>query len=228
MEKTELSKRYEKVLENIKSLDKDGKVTLLLATKMQTADDINHLIRQGVKVIGENRVNELCEKYDSYDKSAEIHLIGTLQKNKVKYIIDKVELIHSLDSVSLVEEINKRAEKIGKVQRVLIEVNSGREESKGGIMPEDVYDFYKKCLEFKNIKVDGLMTMAPRSDKKEDYMKYFLSTKEIFDKIFKDDKNAILSMGMSESYMYAIEAGATMVRVGSAIFGERIYNNGIV
>jgi hypothetical protein len=223
MEKEELKARYQKVLENIKSIDKSGKVTLLLATKTQNTEDINYLISQGIKVIGENRVNELCEKYESYDKSAEIHLIGTLQKNKVKYIIDKVDLIHSLDSLSLAEEINKRAEKIGKVQRVLIEVNSGREEAKGGIFPEDVYDFYTKCLEFKNIKVAGLMTMAPRCDKKEEYMKYFLSTKEIFDKIFKEDKDAVLSMGMSESYMYAVEAGSTMVRVGSAIFGERMY-----
>ena len=100
---------YDEVAENIRRLDKTGKVSLLAATKMQSAEDINYLISKGVKIIGENRVNELLEKYDSYDKSAELHFIGTLQKNKVKYIIDKVSLIHSLDSLSLAEEISKRA-----------------------------------------------------------------------------------------------------------------------
>ena len=107
---------------------------------------------------------------------------------------------------------------------VLLEVNSGREESKGGIMPENVYDFYEKAKEYSNIRVRGLMTMAPRCDTKEEYMKYFSLTKELFDTLFYDDKSAILSMGMSESYTYAIEAGATLVRVGSSIFGKRNYN----
>ena len=211
-----IKENYERVSSEIK----DG-VTLLCATKMQTVEDINYLISLGCKCIGENRVNELLEKYEQYDKSAELHFIGTLQKNKVKYIIDKVALIHSVDSIGLIEEINKRAEKIGKIMDILLEVNSGREENKGGILPENVCELYEKAKAYKNIRVRGLMTMAPRCETREEYLKYFGLTKELFDKLFGKDKSAILSMGMSESYKYAIEAGATLVRVGSGIFGKR-------
>ena len=218
----QIDKGLLEVQEKIKALDKDKRVSLLVATKTQNVEDINYLISKGVKIIGENRVNELMEKYDGYDKSAELHFIGTLQKNKVKYIIDKVSLIHSVDSLSLATEIDKRAKKIGKVMDVLIEVNSGREENKGGILPEDVYDFIKSLESLDSISVRGLMTMAPRCESREEYLKYFSLTKELFDKLFSDKENAILSMGMSESYEYAIEAGATLVRVGSKIFGRRI------
>ena len=217
-----IKENYERISKEIKELNKN--VTLLCATKTQCAEDINYLISLGCTHIGENRVNELTEKYDSYDKSASLHFIGTLQTNKVKYIIDKVSLIHSVDTVGLLKEIDKRAEKIGKVMDILLEVNSGKEENKGGIMPEDVCDFYEIAKEFKNIRVRGLMTMAPRCNTREEYLKYFSLTKELFDKLFKDDESAILSMGMSESYKYAIEAGANMVRLGSCIFGERKYN----
>lgn len=218
-----LKQNYESVLSTVRSLGGERKITLLLATKMQNADDINYLISLGADTIGENRVNELLEKYDAYDKRASVHFIGTLQKNKVKYIYDKVDLIHSVDKLSLAEEINKQCAKIGKVMDILIEVNSGREESKGGIMPEDVCDFYDKlkCLPF--VRVRGLMTMAPRCESREEYLKYFGITKALFDELFKNENDAILSMGMSESYEYAIEAGANLVRVGSKIFGERIY-----
>ena len=223
MDKATLKENYDRVLENVRKNDKSGKAKLLLATKMQNCEDINYLIEQGACLIGENKVNELLEKYEGYDKRAELHFIGTLQSNKVKYIIDKVSLIHSVDKLSLLLEIDKRAGKIGKVMDVLLEVNSGKEESKSGIFPEDVYDFYKKACELKNIRVRGLMTMAPRCQSREEYLKYFGLTKEIFDSIFGNDENAILSMGMSESYEYALEAGATLVRVGSKIFGERKY-----
>jgi pyridoxal phosphate enzyme (YggS family) len=194
---------------------------LLCATKTQSVEDINYLISLGCTHIGENRVNELLEKYEGYDKSAQVHFIGTLQSNKVKYIIDKVSLIHSVDTVSLLEEISKRASKIGKTMDILIEVNSGMEENKGGIMPNDVPDFVSKARTYAGVRVRGLMTMAPRCETKEEYLKYFGITKALFDELFGDDKDAILSMGMSESYEYAIEAGATMVRVGSSIFGKR-------
>lgn len=217
-----IKENYERISKEIKELNKS--VTLLAATKMQTVDDINYLISLGCTHIGENRVNELTEKYEGYDKGAELHFIGTLQTNKVKYIIDKVSLIHSVDTVGLLKEINKRAEKINKVMDILLEVNSGKEENKSGIMPEDVREFYELTKEYKNIRVRGLMTMAPRCNSREEYLKYFSLTKELFDELFKNDENAILSMGMSESYKYAIEAGATMVRLGSCIFGERNYN----
>ncbi len=221
MTKEQIKINYENVLSKIRELDKEGKVKLLIATKTQSVEDINHLISLGADLVGENRVNEVREKYDGLDKKASLHLIGTLQKNKVKYIYDKVDMIHSVDSLSLAEEISAKCGKINKTMDVLIEVNSGKEDAKGGIMPEDVEDFYKKLQNIPFIKVRGLMTMAPRCDTKEEYMKYFTLTKKIFDKLFKDEDDAVLSMGMSESYLYAIEAGANMVRVGSAIFGER-------
>lgn len=219
--KQSLIKNYEDVK---KEVEKYENSSLLIATKMQSVEDINCLIDNGALIIGENKVNELLEKYEGYDKRASVHFIGTLQSNKVKYIIDKVDLIHSVDKISLLEEINKRAMKIGKVMDILLEVNSGKEENKGGIFPEDVCEFYEKATKYTNVRVRGLMTMAPRCETREEYLKYFTLTKELFDKLFGGDKTAILSMGMSESYTYALEAGATLVRVGSKIFGERKYN----
>lgn len=221
MTKEQIKLNYEKVLRGIKELDKEGKVKLLIATKTQSAEDINYLISLGADLIGENRVNEVREKYELLDRRASLHLIGSLQRNKVKYIYDKVDMIHSVDSLSLAEEISAKCSRINKVMDVLIEVNSGKEEAKGGIMPEDVEEFYASLQNIPFIRVRGLMTMAPRCNTKEEYMKYFTLTKKIFDKLFKDEDDAVLSMGMSESYLYAIEAGANMVRVGSAIFGER-------
>ena len=224
MDKQTLKESYLKVVNRINEISGFRKVTLLLATKTQCVEDINYLINEGCAYIGENRVNELLEKYESYDKRAELHFIGTLQSNKVKYIIDKVDLIHSVDTVTLLEEINKRAAKINKIQNILIEINSGKEENKGGVMPEDAVAFYKKAMEYSNIKVCGLMTMAPRCETREEYLHYFGITKKLFDELFENDENAILSMGMSESYEYAIEAGANLVRVGSLVFGKRNYD----
>ncbi len=221
MTKEQIKLNYEKVVRSIREIDKEGKVKLLIATKTQSTEDINYLISLGADLIGENRVNEVREKYDMLDRRASLHLIGSLQRNKVKYIYDKVDMIHSVDSISLAEEISAKCSKINKVMDVLIEVNSGKEEAKGGIMPEDVEEFYVLLQNIPFIRVRGLMTMAPRCETKEEYMKYFTLTKKIFDKLFKDEDDAVLSMGMSESYLYAIEAGANMVRVGSAIFGER-------
>ncbi len=218
-----LKENYELALSKIRALDKDGKVSVLLATKMQTPEDINYLISLGATIIGENKVNELLEKYEQYDKRASLHFIGTLQRNKVKYIYDKVDMIHSVDKMSLAEEINKQCAKIGKVMDVLIEVNSGREENKSGAMPEDVPTLVRDCSALPYLNVRGLMTMAPRCETKEEYMKYFSLTRALFDEIFGNDDNAVLSMGMSQSYEYAIEAGSTLVRLGSTIFGERKY-----
>ena len=223
MDKETIKRNYEAVKKRLDELDPSGKVTLLAATKTQSVEDINYLISLGVNAIGENRVNELTEKYDLYNKRASVHFIGTLQKNKVKYIIDKVDLIHSVDSISLLEEIDRRAESKGKIMNVLVEVNSAKEEAKGGVMPEDVCGFVEKARKFPSVCVKGLMTMGPKCENREEYLKYFLITKQLFDKIFYGDKDAVLSMGMSDSYEYAVKAGATLVRVGSAIFGERKY-----
>jgi pyridoxal phosphate enzyme (YggS family) len=225
MNHTELSKNLDALREKIASLADGREIDLLIATKMQGADDINFLISRGVTLIGENRVQELLEKYDKINKeNVKIHLIGSLQRNKVKYIYDKVDMIHSLDSVSLATEIDRQCAKIGKVMDVLVEINIGREESKGGIMPEDAEAFVASLSQFTNIRVRGLMTMAPICKSEEEYRAYFKEAKAIFDKLFKNEADAILSMGMSGSYEYAIKEGATLVRVGSAIFGERKYN----
>ena len=200
-----------------------NEVTLIAVSKTKPVSMLEEVYAEGIRCFGENKVQELTEKHDKLPSDVKWHMIGHLQRNKVKYIVDKVSLIHSVDKYSLLLEIDKRAGKIGKVMDVLIEVNSGKEESKSGIFPEDVYDFYKKACELKSIRVRGLMTMAPRCQSREEYLKYFGLTKEIFDNIFGNDENAILSMGMSESYEYALEAGATLVRVGSKIFGERKY-----
>lgn len=199
-------------------------VTLLAATKYACAEEINYLCNNcGVHDIGENRVQQLLEKYDKLDKDKmNIHFIGSLQKNKVKYIIDKVCLIHSVDSVELACEINKCAKKIGRVMDILVEINIGREESKGGIMPEQTEKFLEEISAFEHVRVRGIMTMAPKTDEKAEYRKYFAETYNIFIDILQKKLHNIyepvLSMGMSNSFPEAISEGATLVRVGSALF----------
>ncbi len=225
MTKEQLLQNYRSTLDKISVLSGGRRVDMLIATKMQSAEDINFLIESGATLIGENRVQELLQKYDEIKKdNVCIHLIGSLQKNKVKYICDKVDMIHSVDSLSLAEEIDKRCAKLGKTMDVLIEINSGREAEKGGAMPEDAEALVASVRALKSIRVRGLMTMAPKCSSEAEYRKYFALTRELFDSLFKNEDNAILSMGMSESYEYAIKEGATLVRVGSAIFGERKYN----
>ncbi|MBR6682244.1 MAG: YggS family pyridoxal phosphate-dependent enzyme, partial [Clostridia bacterium] len=180
--KAELERNVSNVFSNIERIRKENKiekeVTLLAATKTVPADVINYTTQVlGIKHIGENRVQELVDKYDDLVlDGVKVHFIGKLQTNKVKYIIDKVDLIHSLDSIKLAAEIDKRAKGIGKVMDVLVEINSGREENKSGIFPEEVDDFLEKIKEFRNIRVKGFMTIAPVCSEKSDYRKYFGET----------------------------------------------------
>lgn len=196
---------------------------LLLATKYATADEINYAHTLGVDKIGENRVQSLLEKYDALHRDGlDIHFIGSLQKNKVKYIIDKVSMIESLDSLPLAEEIERQAAKHEKVMDCLIEVNIGREAQKGGVLPEDVTDFAGKLAFFPHIRLCGIMTMAPKCDDPEDYRKYFRESYHIFidiceKKLHNVDRH-VLSMGMSRSFEAALEEGATLIRVGRAAF----------
>ena len=193
------------------------------------ASVINYVTRElGIKNIGENRVQELLEKYDSLElDDVKLHFIGKLQTNKVKYIIDKVDMIHSLDSLKLAKEIDARAGRINKVMDVLVEINSGREENKSGILPEEALSFVEKLSEFSNIRVRGLMTIAPVCVNKEDIRKYFRETYSIFIDISQKRLHNIsmdfLSMGMTDSFEIAVEEGSSIVRIGSAIFGSR-YN----
>lgn len=196
---------------------------LLLATKYATVDEINYAHTLGVGKIGENRVQSLLEKYDALHRDGlDIHFIGSLQKNKVKYIIGKVSMIESLDSLPLAEEIERQAAKHEKVMDCLIEVNIGREAQKGGVLPEDVTDFAGKLAFFPHIRLCGIMTMAPKCDDPEDYRKYFRESYHIFidiceKKLHNVDRH-VLSMGMSRSFEAALEEGATLIRVGRAAF----------
>ncbi len=212
------------VLSRIHKLSGGRKVKLLFATKTVPAEVINGL--PGEILIGENKVQELEEKYPLLRKDGlTVHFIGHLQTNKVKKIIDKVSMIHSLDSLGLAEEISHRAEQKGIVMPCLVEINIAHEPDKGGVFPEDAGNFVREVSVLPGIKVCGLMTMAPAHIAPDDYRMYFRRTKEIFDKIAKLGIPGVemneLSMGMSESYEQAVECGATMVRVGSAIFGKR-------
>lgn len=204
-------------------------VILLGASKMNDSERINYAISQGLAYIGENKVQELLEKYDSLDKdNVTIHFIGHLQSNKVKYIIDKVDMIQSLDSLSLAKEIDKQAKKHGIVMKVLVEINAGMEASKSGIPIEETEEFIRQVSEFENIRVMGLMAIPPIMTDED-------AQRKIFQKIYKNyvdisTKNIhnvsmmYLSLGMSDDYVLAVEEGANLIRVGSALFGHRNYN----
>lgn len=199
-------------------------VLLLAAVKYADSEEIDYLTHKcGVKDIGENRVQQLLEHYEKIDTSdINIHFIGTLQTNKVKYIIDKVAMIHSLDSLKLAAEIDKQAKKRGLVMDVLVEINSGEEENKSGILPSETEEFCLALSQFSNIRLRGFMTMAPKCDKKEDYLKYFQQTYaqvlDIWTKKMHNIGKPIISMGMSESFEAAIECGSDIVRIGRSLF----------
>jgi len=202
-------------------------IRLMAVTKTVAPEKINEAIKSGCDLLGENRVQELLEKYESYDKSAEIHFIGRLQTNKVKYIVDKVTMIESVDSIKLAEEIEKRCSKIDKIMDILLEVNIAEEESKGGFSPEEIPSVSEKIRNFPHLRLRGLMTIGRFGAEIEETRQYFekmrhllvdIKTKNI-DNIYIN----ILSMGMSGDYELAVSEGATIVRVGRGLFGERKY-----
>lgn len=206
-----------------KSVGREGEVMLLAAVKYAEAEEIDKLIELGVTDIGENRVQQLLEHYEKINKEkVNIHFIGTLQTNKVKYIIDKVSMIHSLDSLKLAAEIDKQAKKRGVVMDVLVEINSGEEENKSGILPADAEAFCMELGQFSGINLRGFMTMAPKCDKKEDYLKYFKQTYaqviDIWTKKLHNIDRPIISMGMSDSFHEAIISGSDIVRIGRGLF----------
>ncbi len=203
-------------------------VKVIAVSKTVDAQRAREAVEGGLINLGENRVQELVSKYEQLsDIDVKWHLIGHLQRNKVKYIIDKVVLIHSLESLDLAKEINKRALQHNMTANVLIELNIGQEESKFGLDEDSVYDFVKSMEQFANIKVLGLMTVAPFSENPENVRCVFRKMKEIFDKISEmkltNTEMKYLSMGMTNDFEIAIEEGANMVRIGTAIFGKRIY-----
>lgn len=227
-----ISQNLEEIKEKIKkAAEKSGRtekdITLLGVTKTIDIDRINMLIDLGISQLGENRVQELMSKYEAIGENAEWHLIGTLQTNKVKYIIDKVKLIHSVDSIKLLEEINKRAMQHNIKMGVLIEINVGNEETKGGILFEEVDDFMEKASKFDNIIIKGFMAVAPFVENPEENRKYFNKMNKLFidnsKKMHHNISMEYLSMGMTNDYEVAIEEGANIVRIGTGIFGKRDY-----
>jgi len=200
---------------------KREEVLLLGASKYANAEKIREAYQCGMRVFGESRVQDFLKKFEELkDLPIDWHFIGNLQTNKVKYIIDKVSLIHSLDRQSLAEEIQKRAERLGKVQDVLIEVNVGKEETKGGVYEEDLEKLFEYCLSLKNLRVLGLMAIPPYKENPEEVRPYFVKLRKLKEKL--EDLYKIklphLSMGMSGDFEVAVEEGATIVRIGSAIF----------
>lgn len=204
-----------------------GEVTLIAVSKTKPIEMLEEAYEAGARYFGENKVQELLEKYDQLPEDVHWQMIGHLQRNKVKQVIGKAELIHSVDSMRLAEEIDKESAKKGIVTDLLLEVNMAKEESKFGFMPEEVLDFVRAADRFTNIQIKGLMTIAPFVADPEENRIHFSNLQKLFVDIGKEKVNnvnmSVLSMGMSNDYIVAVEEGATMVRVGTKIFGERNY-----
>ena len=200
---------------------------LVAAAKTRRPEEILEAVESGVKIIGENYVQEAERAHELIGSKAKWHLIGHLQKNKAKKAVKIFDMIETVDSVEIAKELDKRCTKIGKVMPILIEINSGREEQKSGVLPENAEQLIKEISSFQNIKVMGLMTMGPRFGNPEDSRPYFVETRKIFERIKRldlpDVEMKYLSMGMTNSYQIALEEGANIVRIGSKIFGERNY-----
>ena len=212
--------------------DKAGRdrseVTLVAVSKTKPVSDLMEAYDAGIRVFGENKVQELVEKMEKMPGDIHWHMIGHLQRNKVKYIVGKVDLIHSVDNTELAEEINRRAEKAGVVQDILREVNIADEETKFGIAREKVRDFYVNISKLPYVNVRGVMCIAPYVVDPEQNRHYFADLRKIFvditNNIVDNNRVDIMPMGMTGDYQVAIEEGATLIRVGTGIFGARNYN----
>ena len=202
-------------------------VTLIAVSKTKPVSMLNEVYHEGIRCFGENKVQELTEKYDQLPEDTRWHLIGHLQRNKVKYIVDKVELIHSVDSFRLAETIEQEAMKKNVIVNILIEVNVAEEESKFGVKVDEVVPLIQEIAKFPHIRIKGLMTIAPYVENPEENRNVFACLRklsvDIAEKNIDNVSVEILSMGMTNDYEVAIEEGATMVRVGTGIFGERDY-----
>ncbi|MGI6705348.1 MAG: YggS family pyridoxal phosphate-dependent enzyme [Clostridia bacterium] len=230
MQMNNIPEKIEMVRDQIaEAADKSGRklsdIHLIAVTKSVAANDMNLAIENGIQDIGENRVQELLMKYNKISGKVTWHFIGQLQTNKVKYIIDKVSLIHSLDRISLAKEIHKRCQKTGRRMPVLVQVNIAREASKAGVYQENLLDFLQELSKMPSLAVQGLMMIAPFSENPEELRPYFRRMKDWFDRLKDMDIPGVdmryLSMGMSNDFRIAIEEGSNMVRLGSVIFGKR-------
>ena len=206
-----------------------SEVTLIAVSKTKPESDLQEIYDQGIRDFGENKVQELCRKIENMPKDIKWHMIGHLQRNKVKYIVDQVELIHSVDSFRLAEEINIQAKKKEIVVPILVEVNIAQVESKFGVSKEDAIELVKQIAALDGVQIKGLMTIAPYVVDSEENRGYFRKIKDLSVDIENENIDNvcmdIISMGMTVDFEVAIEEGSTMVRVGTGIFGERDYSN---
>ena len=229
-----VSENIDAVLNNIEAAakkagrDKDD-ITLIAVTKTKPFEMLMEAYDRGIRDFGENKVQDLVDKYEKAPADSRFHMIGHLQTNKVKYLIGKAFLIHGVDSYKLAEVINKESLKQGVVTDILVEVNVAGEESKFGLKPSETLETVKKIADLKNVRVKGLMTIAPYVDDPEENRQYFVDLRNLLIDINSENIDNvhmdILSMGMTNDYMVACEEGATYVRVGTGIFGERDYSN---
>jgi PLP dependent protein len=217
------------ISENIKTIAKDlpPDVTLIAVSKTRTVEEMKEAYDVGIRDFGENKVQEIQEKYEAFGETIRWHLIGHLQRNKVKYILGKVHLIHSLDSVKLLNEIETQCSKKDLTVDALIQINIGREESKSGILIEDLDNLLKECGNCKFVNIKGLMSIIPKGDE-DSCRSYFKELKTIWNRLkggnYQNVEMKYLSMGMSEDYKIAVQEGSNMIRVGQGIFGKRNYN----
>lgn len=217
------------IRENINSIRKtlDGGVTLIAVSKTKSVKEMQEAYDCGIRDFGENKVQELMMKMDSFGDDVRWHLIGHLQSNKIKYIVGKIALLHSLDSIKLLQELERAYSLKGLICEALIEINIGREESKTGLKIEDLEEFLCALEECKAVKVMGLMAIIPQGDE-ESTRNYFKIMKKTWDNLnmgnFRNATMKYLSMGMSDDYKIAIQEGSNMVRIGQGIFGARNYN----
>jgi pyridoxal phosphate enzyme (YggS family) len=212
---------------NVKKLLKEtpSDITIVAAVKGRTVEEVQEAIESGIKYIGENYLQEAEKKYPFIGKVVRWHFIGHIQKRKSKKIVELFDMVETLDSIEVAEEINQEASKIDKIMPVLIEVNSGREQQKSGLITENVESFIEQISHFKNIKVQGIMTMGPFFEDAEKLRPCFIEARKLFEDIKKKNIQNVemefLSMGMSSSYKVAIEEGANIIRIGTLIFGPR-------
>ena len=212
------------IRENVQKLlsELPGGVELVAAAKDRTAKEVLEAVEAGIKIVGENYVQEAERFYRVIESKAKWHFIGRLQKNKVKKAVKLFDMLQTVDSIEIAREIDKRCAQIGKVMPVLVEINSGREKQKSGVLPEDAEDLIRAISGLPSIKVMGLMTMGPRFGDPEESRPYFVTTRKIFERLKKlklpNVEMRYLSMGMTNSYRIALEEGANMVRIGTKIF----------
>lgn len=223
-----LAQVQKNINESCSKINRDpNEVTLIAVSKTKPVEMLKEAYDAGARVFGENKVQEIVDKYDQMPSDVKWHMIGHLQRNKVKYIVDKVAMIHSVDSLRLAETIEKEAAKKVVIVPILIEVNVAQEESKFGLKPEEVLPLIEQIADFSHIRIKGLMTIAPYVDNAEENREIFRELKKLSVDIAAKNINnvtmSVLSMGMTGDYMVAVQEGATMVRVGTGIFGARNY-----